>query len=294
VVNIRRRGSADEHSLAKEISVIAETIIVDEWTYLVGIGILLLVWASLYVARRDLHRRMLTVSLLLIPLAPLGQYLFLQDYWRPPIIFPIVLSGRTYGGVADLAFTFVMGGLATAAYPVLASKYPVRDVRVRRHWVALAFILIEGLSIVVLTMGLHVNSIFSSSIGFVVIAVAIVVMRRDLWPSVVISGLLCGIALAGAEGMLSFIVPLYLSRYWLLYNTSSGILIFNRVPLTEAIWGAAFGMAIGPLYDAYEGHKLLTRHHMSVRKVVARRIQAARGRVAIGAQVHGGRSRDGD
>src|SRR5690349_1403951 len=146
---------------------IAETIIVDKWTYLIGIGVLLAVWVILYALRHDLHRRMLTVSLLLVPLAPLGQFLFLQDYWRPPILLPIVWHGQVFGGAADLLFSFVMGGLATAAYPVLLNKHPVMGEVERKRWLALSFVVIQALAVVCLTGIFHVNSIFASSAGFV-------------------------------------------------------------------------------------------------------------------------------
>lgn len=211
-------------------------------------------------ASTELSGLYITVSLLLVPLAPVGQYLFLQDYWRPPVLLPIVRDGRVFGGAADLLFSFVMGGLATAAYPVLLNKHPVAGLVKQKRLLALSFILVQGVAVISLTGVFHINSIFASAVGFLGAGAITLLVRRDLWSSAIVSGLLCGIALAGAELILSFIVPLYLTRYWLLYHTPAGILIFGRVPLTEAMWGATFGFAIGPLYDAFEGYVLKGDH----------------------------------
>lgn len=238
---------------------IAETTTLDKWGYLVGIGLLMAIWTVLFLLRRDVHKRMLIMSIALIPLAPLGQYFFLQDYWRPPVILPIVIQGHLLGGAADLLFAFAMGGLATAAYPVLCHRFPIKVYKPERMWVILSFIGIEGGSMAILTQMLRINSIFASSIGFLLTALFIVAIRRDLLVDCIVSALISGVALAAAEGLLSFIVPLYLSRYWLLYHTSFGILIAGRVPLTEFIWGATFGAVTGVLVDAMQGSKLVNR-----------------------------------
>ena len=44
-----------------------ETVDVDRWSYVVGIGILLSIWGVFYYQRSDLRRRMLVVSLGLMP-----------------------------------------------------------------------------------------------------------------------------------------------------------------------------------------------------------------------------------
>jgi hypothetical protein len=241
---------------------IVETTAVDQWGYLVGILMLALLWTALFVARHDLHRRMLTMSLILVPLAPLGQFYYLQDYWKPPVILPFTLFGKSFGGAVDLLFSFVMGGLATTVYPVLSRRYPIAGLHKPRRWVAPLFIGIEGTSVVLLTNVCRLNSIFSSSIGFVLTALVIVWVRRDLVLPALTSGLISGVALAGVEAVLSFIVPLYLSRYWLLFNTPWGILLLDRVPLTEALWGAAFGLITGVVFDAFEGLTLVSRHQV--------------------------------
>src|SRR5260221_2677715 len=232
---------------------IKETLFIDKWGYLFGIGMLFIPWGLFYFARRDLHSRIVVMSILLLPLAHIGQYYFLKDYWHPPLILPIRVGGFVFGGLADLLFAFAMGGIATGAFPVLCRQIAVAGNASPRHWIGFAFLAIEGVCVVGLTQFLHINSIFSSSLGFVFTAVLMIVIRHDLFISLVVSGLISGLTIAGAEGILSFVVPLYLSRYWYLYHAQYGMLIFNRVPATELMWGIAFGMVIGPIFDFYKG-----------------------------------------
>lgn len=238
---------------------IKETLLVDKWGYLVGICMLFIPWGLFYYARRDLRPRILVMSIILLPLAPLGQYYFLKDYWHPPLILPIQIGNSVYGGLADFLFAFTTGGIATAAFPVLFHQTTITGKASPRYWIGFAFLVTEGVSVIVLTQFFHVNSIFSSSIGFLFCAVLMIVIRRDLLKSSLISGIISGFTLAGAEGILSFIVPLYLSRYWYLYNTKYDFLIFNRIPATELVWGIAFGIVIGPIFDFYRGQTFMTK-----------------------------------
>jgi hypothetical protein len=236
-----------------------ESVLLDQWAYAIGVGILISVWLVFFFLRRDLRRRMLGVSLALVPLAPLGQYLFLQDYWRPPVLFPIPAGPYQVGGVFDLLFSFAFGGIATASYYVISGNTLVSG-RYRAHyWLIGAFLALQTLTLAVLTVYLRINSIFSSSIAFLAVFAVCLTWRKDLLKVGIISGAICGIALAGAEAVLSFVVPAYLSHYWLLFDTGSGFLIVDRVPLTEALWGTTFGLSVGVLIDATFGSSALTQ-----------------------------------
>ncbi|MFI4927147.1 MAG: hypothetical protein ACHP7E_05595 [Burkholderiales bacterium] len=230
---------------------IPETPARDAWGYVLGSLAGCLLWGLIFRLRPDLRRRMLWVSLLLLPLAPLGESFFLLDYWRPPLILPIWYHGMAYGGLADLLFVFALGGIATAAYPVVTHRVARRAMWPRRWWLSLAFIVIMAGCLYFLSFA--VNSIFASMLGLLLTAVILCAFRPDLWPSALISGGVSALALTAVEATFSLLAPQFLRRYWLLYHTPWGILIAGHVPLTEMLWGAAFGAAIGPLYDACVG-----------------------------------------
>jgi hypothetical protein len=232
---------------------LAETAQLDAWGYVVGSLLGVLLWLAIYLGRRDLRRRMLWVSLLLLPMAPLGESFFLLDYWRPPLILPIWYGGYEYGGLADFLFAFALGGIATAAYPLITGRAARLGMHARKRWLALGFaVLMIGCVFLLSQLG-TVNSIFSSLLGFILTALLVCVVRPDLVRASLVSGALTSITLVSVEAACSLVVPDFLTRYWLLSHSAFGLLIAGRVPLTEAVWSFAFGAAVGPLYDACVG-----------------------------------------
>jgi hypothetical protein len=229
-----------------------ETSTVDAWAYLVGSLVGLLLWGIFFFLRPDLRRRMLWVSFLLVPLGSIGERFFLVDYWRPPLILPIWYQGIAYGGLADLVFAFAAGGIATAAYPVVTRRVARRAMWPSRRWLGFVFIGIMAGCIFFLPSA--VNSVLASILAFLLTAAVVCSVRPDLWLPALISGGVSALTLATVEAVFSLIAPQHLQRYWLLYNTSWGIVIAGHVPLIEVLWAAAFGVAVGPLYDACLGN----------------------------------------
>jgi hypothetical protein len=231
-----------------------ETPLLDAWAYLIGSLLGVAIWLAIFVRRRDLRRRMLWVSLLLLPMAPLGESYFLLDYWRPPLLLPLWYGGYEYGGLADFLFAFALGGIAVAAHPLVARRAaPPPGIRPRRRWLALVFASAMIATIYLLTDRGPVNSIFASMLGFLLTAAAICAARPDLIAASLVAAGVASLTLVGVEAIGSLMAPQFLSRYWLLAGGPWGVLIAGRVPLTEALWGAAFGAAVGPLYDACTG-----------------------------------------
>jgi hypothetical protein len=223
----------------------------DAWAYVFGSLVGLALWGFVFLLRPDLRQRMLWVSLLLVPLAPIGESFFLLDYWKPPLILPIWYHGMAYGGLADFVFVFALGGIATAAYPVVTHRVARRAVWPCRRWLGVVFVLIMAGCLYFLSFA--VNSILTSTLGFFLTAITVCVFRPDLWRSALISGTVSALALTTVEGTFSLLAPRFLQRYWLLYHPPWGVVVAGHIPLTETLWGAAFGAAIGPLYDACVG-----------------------------------------
>jgi hypothetical protein len=231
---------------------VPETSIVDAWAYLVGCLVGLLLWVIIFCLRPDLRRRMLWVSFLLMPLGPIGERFFLVDYWRPPLILPIWYQGIEYGGLADLIFAFAAGGIAATAYPVVTRQLARRAMRATRRWLGFVFVGIMAGCIFFLPSA--INSVVASILAFLLTAAVVCSVRPDLWLPALISGEVSALTLATVEAVMSLVAPQHLQRYWLLYNTRWGIVIAGHVPLIEVVWAAAFGVAVGPLYDACLGN----------------------------------------
>ncbi len=235
-----------------------ETTTYDKGIYIFGDIIALGIWIALFCYRRDLRPRMIIMSATLLPLAPLGESYFIADYWRPPEIINLSYGNMPLGDVTDFPFVVAIAGFAAAIYPTLMQRRPSALAHPRRLWLVVPCLVIIERCMTLLTTERGVNSIFACSLGFIVIAILLIAFRRDLWPVALITAIATGLALVAGEALLSLIAPLYVSRYWLLYHSPWHVLLFGHIPFTEALWGATFGLAVGPLYDACAGNALVS------------------------------------
>jgi len=115
----------------------------------------------------------------------LSETVFFQDYWRPPLLFQI---GRL-GGIEDVFFGFAFGGICAALYDAVFHK------RLRRKgyphlWIVPLLVVCEVLAILVLRQWM--NSIYASTIGFILPAAVVMIVRRDLVVETLFSALLGG------------------------------------------------------------------------------------------------------
>lgn len=227
--------------------------------YFVVSVLFLAVWAVLFVRYRWLRGPMLALSLITMLAGPVSEYWYFQDYWRPPTL----LSLPIIGGVEDLLFGFAIGGIAGFAYEALFVKRWClcdRD-RLAHPEIILIFPAAILGSMLVLNGLLGINSIFASIAGMVAAGVSMLVVRRALWRNALVSGLL----VAGTMFVL-YLVPqllfpqahVFLDKAWLLNDTRFGGLIFGHVPVTEMIWGLAWGFAFGPFYVYLTGAHEIT------------------------------------
>jgi hypothetical protein len=88
------------------------------YAYLAGSIVLFAIWLVFFLLRRDLHKEMLTMSVLIGVLSVLTGYVWWTvDWWKPPTIT------HTIVGVEDLVMGFAAGGIMAAAYEVLFRRH---------------------------------------------------------------------------------------------------------------------------------------------------------------------------
>lgn len=207
------------------------------------------IWLFLFWRRRDLRKEMLMMSILIGFLGPLSEFWYRQDYWMP-----LLFNGWPIG-FEDYLFGFFAGGISGVVYEeVFVTKISHRRTR-KHHWplfilpLALLFLLILNVSF----LGFHLNSIYASIIGFLLLASIFIYYRKDLLVDALSSGILSGLIMLIGYFVLINYFPDIFQRFWLLKNIS-GITIYT-VPIEEIAWAFSWGMVAGPMYEFFMGLK---------------------------------------
>jgi len=214
------------------------------YAYLVGNGMLAIVWLTFFFLRKDLRKQQLFVSCLLAPLALLADLLwFYHDYWRPEY-FTNFTVGNIVLGIESPLTGFLTGGISTIIYEVVFRK---------RHsfgkprnlmtiiMIFLAFVIMG----VLIKIGL--NSIWASSSAFILITILGLLIDRDLLKDAILSGALMAPLIIIFYLVWLTIYPKAIQKFWLT-EALSGIKLLE-IPIEEIVWFCAAGMGAGVLYE---------------------------------------------
>jgi hypothetical protein len=222
-------------------------------SYFVYSLIFLGAWIVLFALRPDLRRDMLLFSLVIAPLGPASEIWFLRDYWQRPTITGQPIS------IEDAVFAFAIGGIAFSLYKTLfrLTSAPPSAKQPQRLWLIAACGVINFSSMLLLTGWLGVNSIFSSSLAFVVGTLVIWRLRPDLIRPSLASGLLSLILFMVVYQLMRILFPGALAR-WCTGCNPSGVMILG-VSLEEMLWDFTWGLFGGVVCEAVLGRTLLRR-----------------------------------
>jgi len=214
---------------------------------IIGVLFFFVVWLFLYFRKKELKKEMLIMSLLATPLGPLSEVLYFKDYWRPEYLFTF------FGfGIEDLCFAFFIGGIGAVAYEEIFIK---KLTKIRGESSKLLGILglVGILLLLFLNLVLGINSIYASSIAFIVLGIVILSYRRDLLKISIYNGIIVALIMLVFYIFYLSLFPNIIEDWWKLKNIS-GIFIFGA-PIEEIIWGFAWGFLAGPLYEFWRGYK---------------------------------------
>ncbi len=213
--------------------------------YLVGTILFAAVWLWLFIARRDLRREILTMSVIGSLFTPLA-LIYLPDYWYPEHIIGHPL------GIEDFLFAFFIAGIGGVLYEVIfGTAHVMRAYRARGSRGILAVSVVAAAVLVGLSLIFGLNSIYSSYIAFAVIFFYILWFRRDLLVPSLINGALVGLLMFLFYQVWIALYPGVIQHWWMLKNIS-GILIAG-VPLEEIVWGFSWGIVGGSAYEFVRG-----------------------------------------
>lgn len=228
------------------------------YLYFWGSLIACIFFAIFYILRKDLRRDMVKAGIAVGIIGIFSEYVFFQDYWKPPLMLKIGI----FGGIEDFLFGLAAGGVGAVLYKIIFHKR-LRHKNNPHCWIIPLVIISELLSIFLFYTLLKTNSIFASSIGFIIPVLVICIMRKDLIIESLYSAILGGSILILGETLLLFLAPSYLENYFLLYKKVT--LLFGIAPITELIWGMALAALLGPLYEFDYGEILVNEPHFKKR-----------------------------
>ena len=199
------------------------------------------------------------MSLIAASFGPLSEIWYFADYWKPEIALPLPIVG----GVEDLLFGFSIGGIGAFAYESLFVRgicTCVENKEKRREWFLLTFFAIEGLSMIILNNLLGLNSIYASSIGMIIFAIVMLILRPDLLihaigSAILVAGVMFTIYFLGQEFFPS--AHAWMLRIWKLSGTEQEVILFRHIPWTEMLWGLSWGLVWGPMYEFLVGARTI-------------------------------------
>lgn len=158
-----------------------------KYLYLWGSLLGCLIFVLIYLSRKDLRDKMVKIGVFVGILGIFSEYFFFKDYWIPPLILKI----GDLGGIEDFLFGFMAGGIGAAIYDVVFHKRLLRRGN-HHYWIIPLVLFSEFLAMMIFSNNLGFNSIYASAIGFLVPAIIIVAVRRDLFLETIFSAVLVG------------------------------------------------------------------------------------------------------
>ena len=205
-----------------------------KYYYLVYNLFFLTLLAGILWRRRDLVKDALPAFIFGAIAGPVSEILYFADYWRPPSILSI-----SNVHLEDVIFGVAIFGLALTVYPFVSRQRlgPVTSGN-EKHVRTLGVLGLGALCMIILMGGLKLNSVYATSITFVVLWLLICAWRRDLFGPGLITGVIfAGIALFVYGIFLNlFVTQQELHAFWLLHGSKLGITIFGNVPVSELVW----------------------------------------------------------
>lgn len=217
----------------------------------------LVTWAALFIFSKRTRGEQLVMSLVGIPLNVIADQIQFRDYWMPGSIASVNVLGIDLL-LESVLYGFALGGIGSIIAEVLLhSRHRPRSGPREKSSIT---ILMIAAAVVLISFVEGVNSVFALSFGYLLSMAIIQVRRPDLTRDSMFSGVFMSALIFVSYLVLRSIVANFdqlVSEIWELSGTQLGILI-SGVPLTELIWGFAWGSIAGPIYEFWTSRMLVT------------------------------------
>ncbi len=223
-----------------------------EHAYLLSILGLIPVYLILFWLRPDSRKKLGSLFLGGAVAGPISQYWYLQDYWHP------VYTLGKFGFLEDALFAALVFGISGGVISLFFKTGSVEKTKTYRDWrkIFLAAVLLVS-SVFLLTNLLGWNSIYASSVGFLLLIAVIWLERPDFIKISILGSLFWIIFIALYYNLLLSFWPTLIQDWWLWQNISG--ITFLRIPLEEFFWFGTWGLVGSVIYEWVRSLKLERR-----------------------------------
>jgi hypothetical protein len=214
----------------------------NQYAYIVGDGILGIVWLAFLFLRKDLRRQQLFVSFIIALFGPIADWLY-RDYWIPESIIGLNI-GRVTLRIESVIFAFLVGGIAAILYEVVFRK---RHLYGKPRGALAVIIILATLVLTIILNKLGLNSIWASSFSMLLSSMVMVTIDHDLIKDAVWSSLLMMILSIILYFVWLNIYPKGFQTFWL-PQALTGIKLWE-IPIEEIVWFFCAGISLGIFYE---------------------------------------------
>jgi len=215
-----------------------------KFAYITGCLIAFVIWITIFIKRKDLRAEMLMMSLG-VSLLGLTEVLFWGSYWKPEFILQF---GEFKIGLESFLICFLYGGAFGALYELITRKTPIRSKKLNGGRSIFLKSMILGVVILLITYKLlHLNLVYASAISMFTISISFIYFRKDLWVSIVLSGVLGLLIALITYFILNKLYP-EMGIQWYITDGLSGIKLFN-FPIEEILWHVPLAMVLSSMYE---------------------------------------------
>jgi|ERR1035437_3461594 hypothetical protein len=218
------------------------------YVYFIALIPFCIIWILIFYIRKDLRKEMLTMSLMIGILSLVTSYYWwTTDWWRP-----LNVTG-TKVGIEDFIMGFSTGGIMASIYEVVFKRGLYK--RKLHHHISggLTILFLLAQTTMWLFWGVGFTSFWASTIAMTLVAFIMIFIRRDLFFTSIITGVLMVIVSSIFYYTIVFISPEWINHTYLLGLSGTRII---GVPIEEYIFWFFSGVVFGPFYEYWQGERL--------------------------------------
>lgn len=172
-------------------------------------------------------------------------FIYVPTYWIPQTFFNLPV------GIEGVIFSFLIGGIAAVSYAEFSHKKLVKISKFHKHFSVLVFALV--LPLVLIIQYLYSLTISLSMFIALLIGIGLITyVRKDLFKSIVVGGLIFG--LIYSVSLIIWINIFPSAKDWFILDGLPKIYFINA-PIYEIIFAFLFGAYWGSLYELIFGYR---------------------------------------